>query len=306
MIDAAAASGCECVKFQCHITAEEMIPNTVIPGNANESIWEIIDRCTLTEDEENQVRDYTQKKGLIYLCTPFSRAAVERLEKMNVPAYKIGSGECNNLPLLELVAATKKPVILSTGMNDMRSIREAVEVFTRHSVPYALMHCTSVYPTPYDKVRLLALLELMKEFPEAPIGLSDHSIGNYTSFAAVALGASLIEKHFTADKSWPGPDISISLDPDELRDLILGSEAIHMALKSGKTILPEEYVTTQFAYASVVAVTDIPVGAELTSEKIWVKRPGTGGIPAREFSKIIGKKAKRAIAKDEQLSWEDV
>ncbi len=306
MVDAAATAGCECVKFQCHITAEEMIPNDVVPGNAKESIWAIIDRCTLTEDEEREVRAYVAQQGLIYLCTPFSRAAFHRLETMDVPGYKIGSGECNNIPLLELVAATGKPVILSTGMNGMEAVREAVEVFERHSSPYALLHCTSLYPTPYDRVRLPAIQELMQTFPHAPVGLSDHSLANYTCFAAVALGASILEKHFTADKSWPGPDISISLDPQELHDLIAGSNAIHDAMAGTKEVLPEEFVTTQFAYASVVALTDIEPGTELNDTNIWVKRPGTGGILAREFSKVVGRTAKRHIAKNQQLSWKDV
>lgn len=306
MIDAAAAAGCECVKFQCHITAEEMIPNDVVPGNAKESIWDIIDRCTLTEEEELRVRQYVEEKGLIYLCTPFSRAAFHRLEKMNVPGYKIGSGECNNIPLLELVAATGKPTILSTGMNGMEAVREAVAVFEKHGTPLALLHCTSLYPTPYDKVRLPAMQELMEAFPNLPVGLSDHSLGNYTCFAAVALGGCILEKHFTSDMSWPGPDIEISLDPAQLKDLVEGSAAIQQAMSGVKEVLPEEFVTTQFAYASVVAITDIAEGTELTDAHIWVKRPGTGGIPAREFSKVVGKKAKRAIAKDEQLSWEDV
>jgi len=157
MVDDAAAAGCECVKFQSHVIDDEMIPNDVIPGNASESIWDIMERCALTEDEERTVKSYVESKGLIFLSTPFSRAAAERLESMDVPAYKIGSGECNNYPLVEHIAKYGKPVIMSTGMNDIASIAPAVEIFRRHDVPYALLHVTSMYPTPYDKVRLGAI-----------------------------------------------------------------------------------------------------------------------------------------------------
>src|SRR5204863_9755296 len=190
-------------------------------------------------------------KGLIYLCTPFSRAAAVRLERMGVLAYKIGSGECNNYPLIAHIAAYGKPVILSTGMNDLGSVAPAVEILRKARVPFGLLHCTSMYPTPYNKVRLGAIQSLAKCFPDAVVGLSDHSLGNYTCLAAVALGARILEKHFTSDKSWPGPDIPISLDPAELGQLVEGSRAVFAALGGHKSVLPEEQPTIDFAYASV-------------------------------------------------------
>ncbi|HLP82395.1 MAG TPA: N-acetylneuraminate synthase family protein, partial [Nitrosomonas sp.] len=241
-----------------------------------------------------------------YLCTPFSRAAAERLKRMKVSAYKIGSGECNNYPLIKHIASDGKPIILSTGMNDLNSIAPAVEIMRQAGVPYALTHCTSLYPTPYDKVRLGGLEELAKKFPDAVIGLSDHSIGNYTCFAAVALGARILEKHFTSDKTWPGPDVPISIDPQELKDLVHGSRAIHSALGGSKTILTEEKPTIDFAYACVVSTREIRAGEVFTSENIWVKRPGTGEIKAVHYEKLIGKKAKVGIAKDQQLKWADI
>ncbi|MGA1658332.1 MAG: N-acetylneuraminate synthase family protein, partial [Ilumatobacteraceae bacterium] len=234
MIDDAQAAGCECAKFQSHVIEDEMIPNDVIPGNATESIWNIMERCALSEAEERRVKEYVESKGMIFLSTPFSRAAADRLHRMDVPAYKIGSGECNNYPLIEHIARFGKPIILSTGMNDVASVRPAVEIFRRHKVPFALLHCTSMYPTPYDKVRLGAISQLQNEFPDAVIGLSDHTLTNYTSLAAVALGASILERHFTSDKTWPGPDINISMNPAELADLIAGSRAIHSALGGTK------------------------------------------------------------------------
>jgi len=306
MVDDAAASGCECVKFQSHVIEDEMIPNDVIPGNARESIWDIMSRCALSEAEEIKLKAYVESKGMIYLCTPFSRAAAERLERMGVLAYKIGSGECNNYPLVRHIAAYGKPVILSTGMNDLKSIAPSVAILEETGVPYALLHCTSMYPTPYEKVRLGGLGELAKAFPGAVVGLSDHSLGNYTCFAAVALGARILEKHFTSDKTWPGPDVPISIDPRELKELVEGSRAILQAMGGGKDILPEEQPTIDFAYACVVAIRDIPAGEALTRENIWVKRPGTGQIKAVDFEKLLGKTAGRAIPKNAQLRWDDI
>lgn len=306
MVDDAHAAGCECVKFQSHVIEDEMIPNEVIPGNANESIWDIMERCALSASEEHQLKQYVESKNMLFLSTPFSRAAADRLHEMDVDAYKVGSGECNNYPLIEHIAGFGKPIILSTGMNDIASIRPAVEIFRSHSVPYALLHCTSMYPTPYEKVRLGAISQLQTEFPDAIIGLSDHTLTNFTSMAAVALGASILERHFTSDKSWPGPDINISMNPTELAELVTGSRAIHLAMGGTKEILTEEQPTIDFAYACVVTICDIPAGSTLSKDNIWVKRPGTGEILAAEFPRLLGKSSTRMIPKNTQLRWDDI
>jgi N-acetylneuraminate synthase len=243
---------------------------------------------------------------MIFLSTPFSRAAADRLHHMDVVGYKIGSGECNNYPLIGHIASYGKPVILSTGMNDVASVEPAVAVLRDAKVPFALLHCTSMYPTPYDKVRLGGIAVLKQAFPDALVGLSDHSLGNYTSFGAVALGASILEKHFTSDKTWPGPDVPISIDPAELRELVHGSRAIWRAMGTTKEILPEEQPTIAFAYASVVTIRDVAEGEPLSMDNVWVKRPGTGPIRAADFEKVLGKRAGRAIPKNAQLSWNDV
>ena len=301
MVDDAYKAGCECVKFQSHVIEDEMIPNNVIPGNAKESIWDIMARCALSEDEEIQLKSYVESKGMIYLCTPFSRAAADRLHKMNVSAYKIGSGECNNYPLIAHIASFGKPVILSTGMNDLDSIQPGVNILEKAGVPYALTHCTSMYPTPYEMVRLGALKSMAQKFPHAVLGLSDHSLGNYTCFASVALGARILEKHFTSDKTWPGPDVPISIDPQELKDLTDGSKAIFQALPGEKDILPEEQPTIDFAYACVVSIQDIAAGDKLTKENIWVKRPGAGEIKAVHFERLLGKTANKISPKNSQI-----
>lgn len=303
MVDDAARVGCECVKFQTHVVEDEMIPNSVVPGNATDSIWDIMSRCALSAEEEAQLKDYVESRGMIFLSTPFSRAAAERLEKMGVSAYKIGSGECNNYPLVEHIARYGKPIILSTGMNDIANVEKAVAILRRYEIPFALLHCTSIYPTPYAKVRLGALQELARYFPDAVLGLSDHSISNYPCLGAVALGACILERHFTSDKSWLGPDIPISMNPRELLELMEGSLAIHQTLGGNKTILPEEQPTIDFAYACIVAIRDIIVGEKFTMDNIWVKRPGIGEIKAEHLASVLGKQADQDIKKNEQLKW---
>jgi sialic acid synthase SpsE len=303
MIDDAAAAGCECVKFQTHLVEDEMIPNGVVPGNASESIWDIMARCALGEKDERTLKLYAESRGLIFLSTPFSRAAADRLARLGVAAYKIGSGECNNYPLVEHIASFGKPVILSTGMNTLESVSKSVAILRRLELPFALLHCTSMYPTPYSAVRLGALGQLAERFPDAVIGLSDHSLSNYPCLGAVALGASILERHFTSDKNWPGPDISISMSPEDLRQLVEGSRAIHEALGGSKEVLPGEAPTIRFAYASVVAIRDIAAGEAFSCENTWVKRPGTGEIRAEELPRVRTRRAARDIRKDEQLQW---
>lgn len=301
MIDDVADAGGECVKFQCHILRDEMIPNEVIPGNSDKTIWQIISEATLSEKEEEQLKRYVEQKNLIYLCTPFSRAAAKRLEEMSVSAFKIGSGECNNLPLIDYICGFKKPIVLSTGMNDLSSIKRSASKIRDSGNPLALLHCTSMYPTPYSEVRLPAITTLKREVPYAVVGISDHSLDIYTSLGAVALGASIIEKHFTSDKSWEGPDIPISIDKNELKSLIEGSFAIHEASCGNVGKLPGEAPTIRFAYASVVSTRRIEKGEELSTENVWVKRPGTGAFRAEDYEQVLGRKATRMILPDSQI-----
>ena len=303
IVNDAYENGAECVKFQCHIIDDEMIPNDVIPPNATESIWNMMKRCSFSEEQEIALKKYTEDLGMIYLNTPFSRAAADRLDKMDVCAYKIGSGECNNFPLISHIASFSKPVILSTGMNDMDSISKSVDILKKAKIDYAIMHVTSMYPTPYDKVRLNVITKLKEKFPDAVIGLSDHSFGNYTCFAAISLGASILEKHFTSDKNWSGPDIPISIIPEELKDLIVGSKAIFNSLNGKKNILDGEKETAKFAYASIVTINDIKKGEYFSTDNIWVKRPGTGQIRAEFFDDVLDKKSSKDIKKNSQLEW---
>ncbi|MBL4785174.1 MAG: N-acetylneuraminate synthase family protein [Cohaesibacteraceae bacterium] len=303
MVHAAHQAGAEIVKFQCHITDKEMIPTDMKPGDiSDESLWDIIKRCELTAIEELEVQALCNKLGIIYLSTPFSREAADRLQEMNVPAFKIGSGECNNLPLIEHICGFGKPMIISTGMNDLKSIRATVEIVRKYQIPYALTHCTSMYPTPYKDVRLGGITDLASNFPDAVVGLSDHSLDIYTCLGAVALGASILEKHFTISRDWPGPDTGISIEPEELANLVKGSEAVWLASGGNKSVLDAEKPVIEFAYASVVAIAPIKKGEILSLANIWVKRPGTGPIHARDFNNCLGKIARLDLNVHAQLS----
>jgi N-acetylneuraminate synthase len=307
LVDAAADAGAEVVKFQCHIVDKEMVPTDMTPGKiSKEKLWDIIKRCELNADEEKQVQAHCAKRGVIYLSTPFSREASDRLDGMGVPAFKIGSGECNNVPLLEHIARKGKPIILSTGMNDIESVKRSVAAIRKHGVPVALLHCTSMYPTPYEKVRLGAVSHLQAEFPGVPIGLSDHSMNIWTCLGAVAMGASILEKHFTISRDWPGPDTGISIEPHELKDLIEGSRAVWRARGGAKTILPEEQPVIDFAYATVVTTAPVKAGEPFSRDNIWVKRPGTGPIPAARLEEVLGRRALRDLKPDIHVAAADV
>ena len=308
MVDAAARAGVEVVKHQTHIVEDEMsgAAKKVVPGNATVSIYDIMQRCALSENDEKQLKQYVETRDMIFISTPFSRAAADRLQRMNVAAYKIGSGECNNYPLLKHIAGFGKPIILSTGMNTIDSVRKAVEIFEGAGVPYALMHTTNLYPTPPHLVRLGAMVELGKAFPNAVIGLSDHTTDNIACLGAVALGASILERHFTDDMFRPGPDIVCSMDEKACRELIEASAKLHSELGGTKGPAKEEQVTMDFAFATVVTIAPIKAGEILTKSNLWVKRPGTGAIRAEEFESLLGRRAARDLPADLHISPSDV
>ncbi len=305
MVDAAASSGAEIIKHQTHVVNDEMSheARNVIPANANDSIYDIMDRCALSEKDEIKLKEYVESKNMIFISTPFSRKAADRLNKMNVSTYKIGSGECNNYPLIDHIASFGKPLIVSTGMNNIESVRKSVEIIRKHNIPYALLHCTNVYPTPSHLVRLGAMTQLANEFPDAVIGLSDHTTSNYACFGATALGACIIERHFTDRMDRPGPDIINSMDPLSLKELIIGSCEIAKMRGGTKEAVAEEKATIDFAFATIVTTAPIKKGEKLTRDNIWVKRPGTGEIMAEDYESLLGQTVSQDIANDTHLSW---
>ncbi len=308
LADAAINAGAEIVKHQTHIVEDEMSfeAKLTIPGNAKVSIYEIIERCALSEEDEFTLMRYVQKKGAIFISTPFSRAAANRLAKFNIPAFKIGSGECNNYPLVKHIASFGKPIILSTGMNTVESIRPSVEILRKAKIPFALLHCTNIYPTPPELVRLGAINILKEAFPDAVIGLSDHTTSNYSCLGAVALGASILERHFTDSMERPGPDISSSMDPESMKSLIDGSRVIFSARGGKKEPVAAEAPTIAFAFASVVATQDIKAGDILNPENIWVRRPSGGDFTVLDYEGLFGRIARQDIKGGYQLKKSDI
>lgn len=308
MVRLAAASGCECVKHQTHILEDEMTDEAkqIFPPNADVSIWEVMARCALSQDDEIELKRYTESLGMIYLSTPFSRAAAEFLESIGVLAYKIGSGEADNLPLIRHIARLGKPVILSTGMQTIETIRASVEILQAEGVDFALLECTNLYPSPPEIVSLRGVKDLQDAFPGVPVGFSDHSIGPEMALASVALGACILERHYTDTRYRVGPDIINSMDPSELRHLIDRSKEIWIASRNPKERTAAEEPVYRFARASVVADRDLPAGHVITEADIWARRPGSGEIAGYDFDKVVGKRTTRALPRNTQLKWSDL
>lgn len=305
MVRLAARSGAECVKHQTHFLEDEMTEEAknIFPSNDSRSIWEIMEKCCLSHDEEIQLKKFTEDQGLIYLSTPFSRKAADFLNDIGVVGFKIGSGEADNLPLIRHVANFGKPIIMSTGMQTIDSLRPSVKILRSSKLPFALLECTNLYPSPPEIVSLKGVKDLADNFPDAVVGFSDHSIGPEMALASVALGASILERHFTDSRYRSGPDIACSMDPAELRLLVDRSREIHIALHNEKVRSKEEEGTYKFARGSVVADRNIDKGSVITESDIWARRPGNGEIPAYDFDSVVGRKLKRSVIRNEQLKW---
>ena len=308
IVDAAYRAGAKVIKHQTHVVEDEMshAAKKVIPGNSDVSIYDVMERCALSEEEEYELMRYVEAKGMLFISTPFSRAAADRLERFGVEAYKIGSGELNNYPLIKHIASFGKPMIVSTGMNDITSVQKAVDIMETAVVPYALLHTTNLYPTDPSLVRLGAMQEMMEAFPGVPVGLSDHTMTNTACISAMALGASIVERHFIDVKDRPGPDVVCSMDERECAELIAAARDIPKMLGGTKAAAKEEQVTIDFAFATAVTIRPVQKGEVFTYDNLWVKRPGTGEILAEHFESILGKKAAVDIPNDTQLRWKMV
>ena len=305
MVDLIVHSGCECVKHQTHIIEDEMTEEAkaIFPPNANKSIWDVMKECSLNLDEEQELKEYAENLGLIWISTPFSRMAADFLDEIDVPAFKIGSGEADNLPLINHIAQKGKPIIMSTGMQSIKSLKNSVNILEKSGVEYALLECTNLYPSPPEIVSLQGIQELKEAFPKALVGFSDHSIGPHIALASVALGACIIERHFTDTRYRSGPDITCSMDAAELRLLVDRSIEIHKALMNPKQRTEPEESVYKFARASVVADRDMAAGHIITEKDIWVRRPGSGEIPGYKYNDIIGKKLRLDVKKNHQFKW---
>ena len=308
MVDSAIDAGCDAIKFQTYCT-EDLVTRDAPSAkyqlnNAGEQTqFDMLKRLELSHGEFEQIALKCRAGGIQFLSSPFSRGDIDFLDKLGVGMFKIPSGEITNLPYLECVAKKKKPVILSTGMADMAEIGGALDVLERAGTPRSavtVLHCTTEYPAPFTDVNLSAMSSIRDEFG-VQVGYSDHTQGIEIALAAVALGASAIEKHFTLDRTMCGPDHAASLQPDELRDLVAGIRHIEQALGDGiKRAMPSEEKNKIVARKSLVAARDIAKGEEFSVQNLDAKRPG-GGISPMRYYEILGSRAKKNYKKDQMI-----
>ena len=307
MVHYAQAMGADAIKFQMHILEDEMLREVPMSDNFEVSLWDTIAQTNFSVDQHRELMALCRQLGIEYLCTPFSRAAADVLDQLGVVAFKTGSGELTNLPFMRHLAAKGKPVIVSTGMSLIEEIAETVQVFERAGVPIVLTHCVSAYPCPYERVNL-GMVPRLKELFGVPAGLSCHTPSIYTALGAVALGAAVIEKHFTFDRSLPGPDHKSSIESWELEELVKGCQAVFAARKAERAIFPEERQIVAWARESVVSIKPIPKGTVLTPALVSVKRPspGEGVVPAKDLERVIGRIAAVDIEPDRQIRWDQL
>ena len=305
MIRQAKACGADAIKFQHHLPDEEMLRDGV-PMSANFDIplYEFLDRYALKLEQHFELFHYCKELGILYLCTPFSRKAAEEINEMGVSAFKIGSGEMTDLPTLKVIASFGKPMILSTGMAEWEEIDETVNTLRPINDRLILMNCTSEYPARHSDINLAVIREMARRY-DVVVGHSDHTPDIYTSIAAVAMGAKLLEKHFILDRRQPGPDQCVSIEPYELYELARGVRRVEEALGNKKTVHEREKPIRAWARRSVVSLRPISMGAQITEEMVWTKRPGSG-IPAKYLDQVIGRVAKVDIPADHLIRWEEL
>jgi sialic acid synthase SpsE len=307
MVYFAHAMRADAIKFQMHILEDEMLREVPMSENFEVSLWETIDSTNFSVEEHQELMALSASLGIQYLCTPFSFASADVLEEIGVVAFKTGSGELTNIPFMKHLAGKGKPVIVSTGMSLLEEIAETVEVFKKADSPLILTHCVSAYPCPYERVNLGMIPRLADKF-DVPTGLSCHTPSIYTSLGAVALGANVVEKHFTFDRSLPGPDHKSSIEGYELGELVKGCQAVYLAGGAEREIFPEEQEIVAWARESVVSVADIPRGSKITPELVSVKRPspGEGAIPAKYLDTVIGMSSTVDIENNNQILWSEI
>jgi N,N'-diacetyllegionaminate synthase len=310
LVDAAKASGADAVKFQT-FRADQLATRSAHKApyqertTANsESQFEMLQRLQLDAAAHRRLIHHCRKVGIQFLSSPFDTQSADLLATMNVPLYKVPSGEITNLPFLQHLARKSRPLILSTGMSTLGEVEEAVQVLqAAGAIQLTLLHCVTEYPAPYAEVNLRAMQTLKSAFG-LPVGYSDHTSGIEIAIAAVALGAEVIEKHFTLDRSLPGPDHSASLEPVELRQMVTAIRHVEAALGTGiKAPAPCELPNISVARKSVVAARTLPTGHQLATGDLEIKRPGNGLAP-KLLTALIGRTLRASVAKDEIINWD--
>jgi len=312
MIDTAVEAGADAIKFQTFKTgniitgdakkAEYQIANT----GSRESQYEMLKKLELKGDDFRQLANYAKEKNIVFLSSSFDKDSVDLLYRIGVPMFKIASGEITNLPLIKYIARKGKPIILSTGMSNLKEIKEALNIIRNEGIrEIILLHCVTNYPAEMKEVNLKAIQTLRNVF-KIPVGLSDHTIGITIPIAAVAMGACLVEKHFTLNKNFPGPDHQASLEPHELKEMIKAIREVEEAMGDGvKKPTKNEEKIKKIVRRSIVANVDMAQGTQIKADMLSIKRPGTG-IHPKYLSRVVGKIARRGIKKDQVLTWQEV
>ncbi len=308
LIDAAKRAGADAVKLQTY-RADTLSSKKAMFDMENTGVtsqYELFRRYELSEEMHRQIFAYAREQGICCFSTPSHESDVELLERFDVPAHKIGSDDAWSLPFLRIVARTRRPIILSTGMCTLSEVRESVDtILGEGNDQLVVLHCVTNYPCHPENVNLRAMQTMARELG-VPVGFSDHTIGIAVPTAAAALGAVAIEKHFTLDKNAEGPDHMLSLDPEELATLVSNIRAIEAAMGDGvKRPARSEAVTRRNNRKSVVATCDIPRGATIAADMVAIKRPGLG-IPPKYLDEVIGRTARVDIPAEEALTWEMV
>lgn len=306
MVLNAKLAGADCIKFQHHLPDEEMLPDVPMSSNFDIPLYEFLKLHALKLEQHVELKRYCDEIGITYLCTPFSYKAAYELNEADLAyAIKIGSGEMTDIPSLLKIAEFGKPMIISSGMCTLEELDRTYFALKSTGVPLAFTNCLSEYPPVYEDVNLGVLKEMECRYPDVVIGHSDHTPDLYTSYAAVALGAKIIEKHVILNKLTPGPDQTVSIDFRELHELVDGVRKIYLAGGNVKKVRPKEEAIRQWAFRSIVSVKDIHAGEIITQDMIWSKRPGTG-IPSYKMNEIIGRKVIQDIKKNTLVRYEDL
>jgi N-acetylneuraminate synthase len=305
MVLRAKEAGADAIKFQHHLPDEEMLPSIPMSSNFEEPLYDFLKKYALSLQQHRELKAFCEKTGIQYLCTPFSLKAAQEIATLDVPAFKIGSGEMTDIPSLEAIAKFGKPMIISTGMSDFEEIDRTYQAIMAQGVPLVLMNCVSEYPPVYEDINLGVIPQMIARYPRAVIGHSDHTPDLFTTFAAIPLGAKLIEKHLILDKKQPGPDQSVSIDFTDLKNLVEGVRKIEKALGAHKKVHDQERQIRSWAFRSLVSVGEIRQGELIGKDQVWSKRPGTG-IPSFRMAEVIGKKAKKTIPANSLIAWEDL
>ena len=304
MVQHAKLAGVDAIKFQHHLADEEMLPDAPMSDNFDEPLYDFLKKNELSLNDHRELKKHCEDISIQYLCTPFSWAAAEELESIGVDFYKIGSGEMTDIPTLLRIADFGKPMIISTGMSTFEEIDRTYNAMQATTAPLALMNCVSEYPPAYEDLNLGVIETMIERFPNAVIGHSDHTPDLFTCFAAIPLGAAIIEKHVILDKRTPGPDQSVSINFYDLAQLVDGIRKIEAALGTTKAIHDKEQQIRKWAFRSIVSTRRIEAGEIIDQEMIWSKRPGTG-IPSYQMAEVVGCKTVRAIEANTLLSWDD-